>query len=439
MAEFMNSDRYNQGRDALNIGKQTGRSRLDNIDLVRGLVIVIMALDHVKGNFSNAHFDLVDLSRTTEAYFLTRWISHFCAPIFVFLAGTGAFLYGARGRSKNELAWFLVSRGIWLIFLELTWIRFSWFLDVGYAFSFGQVIWAIGWGMIIMAPLIYLPLSFIAVLGLGMILFHNHFDGVPAESWGKLDWLWSILHTGEHIVIWTDDGALHIELMRTLREQGIQQPPGPVFHPFYPLIPWIGVMFAGYAFGALMLLDRPQRRSQVFALGLGLTLMFLALRYSNVYGDKISTNPALPGPWSEQKDLVFTAFSFVNTQKYPPSLVFLLMTLGPGLMALALFDREPGPLSRFFVTFGRVPLFFYLLHWYLIKGLAIAFAQVRYGRIDWLVGGDMTSRPQSPSDNGYDLWVIYVVWIGVVLALFPFCYWFAGVKMRSRSAWLSYL
>src|SRR5262245_9750069 len=214
-----------------------GRTRLDCIDLVRGLVIVLMALDHVKGNFSNARFDSVDLERTTVPYFLTRLSSHFCAPAFVFLAGTGAFLYGARGRSKNALAWFLVSRGIWLIFLELTWIRFSWFLDTSYAFSFGQVIWAIGWGMIIMAPLIYLPLSLIAVFGISMIAFHNLFDSVRAQDWGEFGWLWAILHTGEHVVIWVHDGSFHIDLLRSLSGQG--PPPGPVFWPFYALIPWV--------------------------------------------------------------------------------------------------------------------------------------------------------------------------------------------------------
>lgn len=440
MAERLAPERNDHDEFAPSSGTSRGRSRLDCIDLVRGVVIVLMALDHVKGNFSNARFDSVDLAHTTIAYFLTRLSSHFCAPTFVFLAGTGAFLFGARGRTKNELAWFLLSRGIWLIFLELTWIRYAWFLDTSYAFSFGQVIWAIGWGMIIMAPLIYLPLSLIAIFGIGMIAFHNLFDSVRPEAWGQWSWLWAILHTGDSFAIWMEDGTLRIELVRILDAQGIR-PPGPVFWPFYPLIPWIGVMAAGYVFGSLMLLERSERRKQVFGLGLGLTLLFVALRFANVYGDRASMNPASPGPWSvqESKEWIFTLFSFVNTQKYPPSLDFLLMTIGPALMAVALLDREPGPVSRFFITFGRVPLFFYLLHWVVIKDLVLIFTQFRYGTVSWLAGADMGSRHPGPRDWGYDLGVVYAIWIAVVLFLFPLCHWFARVKMRSRAAWLSYL
>jgi uncharacterized membrane protein len=425
------------------------RPRLDNIDLLRGLVIVIMALDHVKGNIAYLPFDPVDLNRSTTAYFLTRWISHFCAPVFVFLAGTGAFLYGARGRTKGELAWFLFSRGLWLIVLEITVIRFSWFLNVNYQFSFGQVIWAIGWGMIVLAGMVYLPLSVITTFGLALIVLHNLADGVKAEDWGDFRWVWCILHTGETI-----------DLLPDVK-----------FWPFYPLIPWIGVLAAGYGFGAIMLLKSDRRRRDVFGLGLMLTLIFVALRWSNAYGDKPTPLVGLPGPWSVQKDWHFTIFSFVNCQKYPPSLNFLLMTLGPAIIALALFDREQGRLGRFFITYGRVPLFFYLLHWFVIKGIAVGLAYIRYGRIDWMYGTapDLTSplgastagllaspggegsllaasallpgRPGPkvpPIDYGYDLWVVYLVWLGVVLALYPLCSWFAGVKRRSRASWLSY-
>jgi uncharacterized membrane protein len=406
------------GVDEPVIAAQAGppRSRLDSIDLLRGLVIVIMALDHVKGNFYNLHFDGTDLSQTTVPFFLTRWITHFCAPTFVFLAGTGAYLYGARGRSKVQLAWFLISRGLWLIFLELTVIRFGWFANVDYAYSFGQVIWAIGWSMILLAGLIFLPLSAITVFGVVLIAFHNLFDKVQAADWGRCDWLWRILHTGE--------------MMEVAK--------GHVFHPFYPLIPWIGVLAVGYSFGALMRLDQKQRRKEVLGLGLALTLTFVALRWHNIYGDAPVRAPGNAGPWSVQSSWYFTVFSFINCQKYPPSLVFLLMTLGPALVALALFEREPGPLGRILVIFGRVPLFFYLLHWYVIKGLAIALAYSRYGKADWLYGP--AKPPESiPTDAGYDLPVIYLLWLLVVALLFPLCYWFAGVKRRSRAAWLSYL
>jgi uncharacterized membrane protein len=395
--------------------RPVARPRLDAIDLLRGVVIVLMALDHVKGNIARLPFEPLDLTQTAPAYFLTRWVTHFCAPVFVFLAGTGAFLYGARGRSKRELAWFLLSRGVWLIVLELTVIRFSWFLNVNYLFSFGQVIWAIGWAMIMLAGLVFLPISAVTVFGLALIAFHNLFDGVHAADWGKYRWLWCILHTGEML----------------------EPFPNRNFLPFYPLIPWVGVLAAGYGLGPLMLLDPKRRRRELLGLGLALILLFVALRYSNFYGDKVTHRPGQPGPWSMQKDWLFTAFSFVNCQKYPPSLVFLLMTLGPALVFLGLAEGEPGRLGRFFIVFGRVPLFFYLLHWFVIKGVAIGLAYLRYQRADWMYG--TPAQGAVPPDYGYSLWVVYGVWLGVVLFLFPLCYWFAGVKRRSRAAWLSYL
>ena len=223
------------------------QSRLDSVDFLRGVVIVLMALDHVKGHIAirgGSYF--VDLNETYPAAFFTRWVTHFCAPVFVFLAGTGAYLYGARGRSRAELAWFLLSRGLWLVFLELTVVRLGWFMDLTYASTVGQVIWAIGWSMVVLAGLVFLPLSFIAVFSVAMIAGHNLADSVTSDSWGDFWWVWSILHTGE---------------VMELR-------PGMLFNPLYPLIPWIGVLSAGYCFGALMLLEPGRRRKEVFGLGL---------------------------------------------------------------------------------------------------------------------------------------------------------------------------
>jgi uncharacterized membrane protein len=393
------------------------QARLDSVDFLRGVVIVLMALDHVKGHFAiRGGSFFVELNETYPAAFFTRWVTHFCAPVFVFLAGTGAFLYGARGRSKSELAWFLLSRGFWLVFLELTVVRLAWYLDVNYAASVGQVIWAIGWSMVVLSGLVYLPISMIAVFSVAMIAGHNLTDNISRDSWGDYGWVWSILHTGEPISLGN----------------------GMMFHPLYPLIPWIGVLSAGYCFGALMLLEPAQRRKEVFGLGVALTLLFIVLRYSNVYGDRAVPVPAAgqPGPWSIHEDWQFTVMSFVNCQKYPPSLDFLLMTLGPALMVLALADRqrEPGPITRFFVIFGRVPLFFYLLHWYVLKGLMIGLAYLRYGNTDWPLG-----TTAQPSDFGYDLAIVYLIWIGVVLFFYPLCLWFAAVKRRSPAAWLRYL
>src|ERR1043165_3221280 len=240
--------------------KPSSRVRLDSIDLLRGLVIVVMALDHVKGNILHAPFDLVDLNRTDAVHFLTRWITHFCAPVFIFLAGTAAFLYGAQPRTKGQVAWFLLSRGIWLVFLELTVIRFVWLLNVNYAYAFGGVLWAIGWSMIALAGLVFLPISAIAAFGLAMICFHNLSDGVRADSWGEYRWVWCILHTGEMFHVVAD----------------VQ------FHPFYPLIPWIGVMAVGYAFGPMLFLARQRRRQEVLGLGIMLCLIFAVLRYGNI-------------------------------------------------------------------------------------------------------------------------------------------------------------
>jgi uncharacterized membrane protein len=406
---------------------QTGsRHRLDAIDLLRGVVIVLMALDHVKGNFTSAQFDPTDLAKTTPAYFVTRWVTHFCAPVFVFLAGTGAFLAGSHGKGRGALSWFLFSRGLWLILLELTVIRFAWFLEVSYTFSFGQVIWAIGWSMIALSALVFLPVSAITVFGVAVIAFHNLSDNVSPEKWGDFAWLWQLLHTGGEVKL---DTVFHAgDIWEWTR--------GKTFWAMYPVLPWLGVMAAGYGFGALWLLPPQRRRKELLGLGLALTVTFIALRYANIYGDKPWGSPTQAGPWSVQEHWWLTLFSFVNCQKYPPSLCFLLMTLGPAITALALFDHTVGPVGRFFVTFGRVPLFFYLLHWYLIKGLVFAFAFARYRRADWLYGGPPR---QPPSGDGYDLWVIYLVWIVVVALMWPLCAWFAGIKRRSRSAWLSYL
>lgn len=389
--------------------------RLDSIDILRGFVMVVMVLDHVKGNLSNARFDSTDLTQTTPVYFLTRWITHICAPTFVFLAGTGAFLYGARGKTTREVSWFLLTRGLWLIVLELTAVRVSWFANIDYRITVGSVIWAIGWSMIVLAGLVFLPLSATGVFGMAMIAFHNLADPVQAAEWGRFDWLWKILHTGEAFPI----------------------AEGYIFAPAYPLIPWMGVMAAGYTLGALMLLDPGRRRRELFGLGVALTLTFLVLRAGNAYGDKTASKAGRPGPWTNYDDWWLTLFSFVNCQKYPPSLDFLLMTLGPALMLLSFFERDLGAVGRFLAVYGRVPLFFYIVHFFLIKALAIGLAYYRYGNADWLWG--TTGSNEAPSDAGYELSVIYLIWIGLVFALYPVCSRYGALKRRSRSVWLSYL
>ena len=397
-------------------GRPGGRARLDSVDFVRGVVMVTMALDHVR-DFFHAYakaLDPTDPARTWTALFFTRWATHFCAPTFVFLAGAGAFLSARRGRTKPELARFLLARGLWLVLLELTLVRFGWFFNFDYRLMIAQVIWAIGWSMVALAGLVFLPTRVVAAVGLALISLHNLLDGVGAESFGPFRWLWVVLHEQNVLLPW----------------------PGSAVFVAYPLLPWVGVMAAGYAFGSLLTSERGRRRRRLLTIGGSAVALFVLLRALNVYGDPAPWVPQARGAW-------YTLLSFLNTQKYPPSLLFLLMTLGPSIIAVALFDRarEAGALARPFVVFGRVPLFYYLLHVPLIHLAAVAFAYAEYGRAGWLfLNWPPPGAPQlEPQGYGYDLWVVYLVWLGVVAALYPLCRWFAGVKRRRRDAWLSYL
>jgi len=376
--------------------------------------MVIMALDHVRDFFSNAYaIDPTDLSQTNPALFLTRWITHFCAPVFVFLAGTGAFLSTSRGKTKKELARFLLTRGLWLVFLDLFFVHtFGWWFNFDYHLLYGDVLWALGWSMVVMSGLIFLPVWSIMTFGIAMVALHNLFDTVHADSFGPFRWLWAILHSGDIL----------------------EPQPGFHFVPGYPLVPWIGVMAVGYGFGKLLLRPQDKRRKWLLGSGIGLTVAFIVIRAINFYGD--------PHGWTIQKTAFFTFLSFMNPEKYPPSLLYLLMTLGPAIIVLALFERISHPLSRPFVIFGRVPLFYYLLHLIIIHALAVAFAYARYGHAEWMfrnVTVPSNSVLPYPQGYGYSLVIVYAIWLGVVLILYPVCRWFANVKGRRREAWLSYL
>ncbi|HEY6231392.1 MAG TPA: heparan-alpha-glucosaminide N-acetyltransferase domain-containing protein [Pyrinomonadaceae bacterium] len=418
--------------DAVLNARSPARARIDSIDLLRGIVMVIMMLDHTRDFVHSGAllFDPTDLTKTTTAVFLTRWITHYCAPVFVFLAGTGAYLQFARGKSKRELSKFLLTRGLWLIVLEFTVVRFGILFSLDYRFlGLMQVIWVIGVSMIVLAGLIYLPVRVIAVFGVAMIALHNLLDRFTVAGWrgpgspvpGLAAKLWMIAHQPfSPIPIW-----------------GF---PSPVVVVIYPLIPWIGVMAAGYAFGALYQKDAVWRRRVLLAMGSAATVLFIVLRLINLYGD--------PAKWSPQKNSVFTVLSFLNTTKYPPSLLFLLMTLGPAMIALALFESDSSGTSQspshrlraFFVTFGRVPLFFYILQWYAAHLIAVI--------AGLLAGQTVAYHFQSPIDKfggpppagvGFRLWVVYICWAVGVLLLYPLCKWFAGIKARRRDWWLSYL
>jgi uncharacterized membrane protein len=333
-------------------------------------------------------------------------VTHFCAPVFIFLAGTGALLSTGRGRTAKALSWFLLTRGLWCVILELTVIRcLGWTFNFDYVIIPAGVFWAIGWSMVALAGLVLLPLPVVTAFGVAMVCVHNAFDQVTAESWGSLSWLWTILHTGGPIAL---GGGRELSI-------------------WYPLVPWIGVMAAGYGFGALLVRESTRRRKAILITGVALTLLFVVLRAINAYGD--------PQPWAPQKNGLFTLFAFLSCNKYPPSLLYLLMTLGPAMIALALLDRGTPRWMRPILIFGRVPLFYYLLHIPLIHGLALLVTYARHGDVAWLFG---LGIPR-PADAGFGLLTVYLVWAAVVVSLYPACRWFAALKQRRRDPWLSYL
>jgi len=398
--------------------------RLDSIDFLRGLVMVIMLLDHTR-EFVHAdafRFSSTDLSKTNVLLFFTRWITHFCAPVFVFLAGTSIFLQLMRGKSRKQTSKFLITRGLWLIVLEFTLIRFAIFFNFDYSFlGLASVIWVIGVSMLFLAALIYLPVSLVGVLGIGMMALHNLFDGItvpPATAMAgtaapdALQKLWLILHQPGFFSILQDNTKLFVA---------------------YPLIPWIGVMAAGYWLGIVYTWDSTRRRRWLLKIGTALTIIFVVLRATNLYGDSQA--------WRSQTSTMFTMLSFLNTTKYPPSLLFLLMTLGPALVVLALAEglRSEGILSRIFVTFGRVPLFYYLLQFLVAHILAVLISYAAGKSIEHLFLNFPASATNVPPDAGFPLSVVYAVWLVGLLILYPLCRWYGVLKQHRRHFPFNYL
>jgi uncharacterized membrane protein len=388
--------------------------RIQSVDVLRGIVMVIMALDHIRDffHYGSQLFSPEDLTKTNALLFFTRWVTHFCAPVFVFLAGTGAYLATRRGMSRASVSRFVLVRGLWLVLVEMTLVLFGGTFNLSYRFVIWQVIWAIGWSMVALSVLVYLPWRALLVFSVALIAAHNAFDGLSSSQLGSFGWIWKILHEGF--------APVHL-------------PGGVTALVIYPLIPWIGVMSAGYCFGRIFDLDPRKRRTLMLRIGLVLTVAFITLRWLNTYGDA--------SRWSAQQTPLMTVLSFLRTSKYPPSLLYLLMTLGPSLMALSALDRirvnDRNPL----LVFGRVPLFYYIVHWYVLHLVAIGFAWMRYGRVDFmfeLPPALSPAPPGYPPGYGYDLWVVYLVWAAIVAALYPVCRWFADVKARKRSPLLSY-
>ncbi|MDQ6769323.1 MAG: heparan-alpha-glucosaminide N-acetyltransferase domain-containing protein [Gemmatimonadota bacterium] len=386
------------------------RQRVDVVDLVRGIIMVLMALDHTRDFFGDAGASPTNLATTTVALFFTRWVTHFSAPTFFLLTGVGAYL-SRRRRSVGNLSQFLIARGIWLVLLELTVARFFWQFNVDYRLTLLNVLWALGWAMIVLGMLVHLPVRAVAAIGVVMIAAHNLLDGVRAASFGVLAPLWSLLHSPNIIA----PGPAHIVFVA------------------YPIIPWVGVTAAGYALGSMWDLPSDRRRVLLLRFGIGCLAAFLVLRGVNLYGD--------PAPWKPQLHAAMTLVSFLNLTKYPPSLLFLLMTLGPVLLLLRAWDARTPAVLRPAQVIGKVPMFYYLMHILLLHLVAVAASLARYGTIrpamesPTLDRFPMTQLPGWPAP----LPVVYLVWIGVVLALYPFCRWYADVKRRSNNPWLSYL
>jgi uncharacterized membrane protein len=395
---------------------EAAATRLSAIDALRGGVMVLMALDHVRDFVHRAAMiaSPTDLATTTPAIFLTRWVTHFCAPVFMFTAGLGAYLWWQRGATRPQLSRFLATRGLWLAALELTVMRLAYNFNPSQAYPvFLLVLWVLGLCMICMAPLVWLPIRVLGLASVAVIALHNCLDSLTAAQFGAAAGLWHLIH-----------------------QPGVFPVGGAPIIVAYPLVPWVAVMAFGFSCGPLYALDRPVRRRYLVICGAAATAAFLVVRALNGYGD--------PVPWSGQSSPVYTVLSFLNTTKYPPSLAFLLMTLGPAALALAWLDRPTLTPSNPLVLFGRVPLFYFVVHFYAAHLIADVLAALRYGGRSRAflfqpvpsMGG---SRQLFPPDFGYDLWVVYVAWVLLILALYPVCRWFADLKRRRREWWWSYL
>jgi uncharacterized membrane protein len=394
----------------------TPARRVAAIDALRGAVMILMALDHVRDFIHHGAMSAspTDLATTTPAVFLTRWVTHLCAPTFMFTAGLGAFLWWQRGRTKQQLSTFLLTRGLWLVVLEITVMRLAYNFTLSPRYPMLLlVLWALGACMIGLAVLVWLPIRVLAALSLATIALHNHLDNVTAGQFSSAAGMWNLLH---------QPGAFSLA--------------GTTIIVGYPLVPWIAVMALGFCCGWLFLMERRVRQWYLVVIGATAILGFVGIRAFNGYGD--------PAPWASQATPAYTALSFLNTTKYPPSLDFLLMTLGPALLALAWFDRRGLRRSNPLVVFGRVPLFYFVTHFYAAHAAAVFLATLRYGggALDFAFHPvpSMGGPPELfPSHFGYDLWEVYLVWMLLVLALYPACRWFAEIKTKRRSWWLSYL
>ncbi|WP_338356888.1 DUF1624 domain-containing protein [Yeosuana marina] len=388
---------------------QVKSPRIASIDLLRGMVMIFMALDHTRDYFhyDAFFFDPTDLSKTNIALFITRFITHYCAPVFMFLAGTSAFFVGQK-RSKKDLSIWLLKRGFWLIIVEVTIMKFGWNFNLNYTVTVFQVIWALGASMLFLAAFIHVPKKLMIAISLIVIFGHNMLDGYMPEYWKDL---WILLHVQAPIK--TSFTTIFVA---------------------YPLIPWIFVMTLGYHFGLLYKQDfKPEIRIKWLRyIGVSAILLFIIIRYFNVYGN--------PTNWELQKSFGFTVLSFINFAKYPPSLLYLLVTLGPTILLLSFAENWKGKLYNAVVTIGRVPMFFYIIHVYIIHLLALVAVTLSGLSPKLMVIELFVTRTPELKGYGYSLWVVYAIWFLLILALYPVCKWYWNYKNNNRDKWwLSYL
>ncbi len=382
--------------------------RVASVDLVRGAVMVLMAIDHVRV------YSGLPPGGPTPGIFFTRWITHFCAPAFVFLAGTSAYLHGETLGDRTALSRFLAIRGLWLVFLELTVIRFAWTFNFQVGTGLAGVMWVLGWSMIVLAALVRLPLAAVALFGALVVGGHNLLSGIvgtlPANGpGGPLVWLGQLLYLGGPIQIGAD---------------------GPVLFVLYVLVPWVGVMALGYAFGAVLRMEPARARRYCLAIGGGAIALFLVLRSFNLYGD--------PRPWDSSR--LPALLSFLNTTKYPASLLFLCMTLGPVIALLPVLEGAGGRIAAWLTTFGRVPLFYYLLHIPLIHLLALGYDALRHpAAVPWLFENHPAMVGPAPDGTVWSLGELYLVFAVAVVLLTIACRWYADVKATSNARWMKYL
>jgi uncharacterized membrane protein len=391
--------------------KLVAGQRIDAIDVLRGLVIVIMALDHIRDylHISGYAVNPLNPEQTTPLLYMTRWITHFCAPTFVFLSGVSAFLQGARGKSKAQLARHLFTRGLWLVVLEMTVISFGWAWSVPYM-MFLQVFWAIGVSMMILSLLVWLPADAVLAIGVAIIAGHNLFDGVGPEALGPFGLLWQLAH-----------GVTFLP-----------SPQSPAVFVLYSFMPWFGVMALGYGLGQVFLSERRDRTLPL--IGGAMVLAFLALRGFNLYGN--------PLPWTAQADLGATLMAFFDVSKYPPSLLYVCATLGPVLLLFPLLAKLKGPVADILRTYGAVPLMAYIAHQYVVHAIGVvsraATGQDTSGLFN-AIYNLLLNGGQAQQGISFPLWYVYLAWIAVLIVIYPVCLWWADVKRRRREWWLSYL